>query len=291
MSNVDCHPPPTPTTNGNRTKPDQRPKTEEMMGVRPTIVLFGDSITQQGFGVGGTFPGWAALLAGAYSRRADVLNRGFSGYNTRHALDILPSVFGPSDDGSGSRVGRPLFATVLLGANDASLPGDREGCQHVPIDEYEDNLKRIVKYIGGRFRGSDDDADNGTLPIILITPPPVDRTAWDKYCTEKFGDLSPRTNEVARQYGERVKYVASEFDCPVVDSYSLFSGHDSEEVYGKHLEDGLHLNGSGNRILFEGIMDVLLTDFSHLSPMEDGDGKYGDKGIPLEGPLWTELCP
>ncbi len=48
--------------------------------LRPAIVLFGDSITQQGFGLNGHV-GWASLLANDYIRRADVLNRGFSGYN------------------------------------------------------------------------------------------------------------------------------------------------------------------------------------------------------------------
>jgi len=251
---------------------------------RPTVVLFGDSITQMGFAVGGEYPGWAGLLANVYTRRADVLNRGFSGYNTRHAMDILPSVFGSSEGDSSSYVGRPLFVTVFFGANDASLPGDREHCQHVPIDEYEDNLRKIVQAIGGKFQGS-------IKPqIILITPSPVHKPHWDKYCMENFDDVSPRTNEVAKLYGDRVKSVARELGCSVVDSFSLLGGNDTEETYGKHLEDGLHLNGSGNKVLFEGLMNVLTSDFPQLAPMEDGDGKNGAKGIPLEGALWKELC-
>lgn len=105
--------------------------------IRPAIVLFGDSITQQGFGWEGA-SGWVSLLSSAYSRRADVLNRGFSGYNTRHALDILPRIFGePSQEGV-------LFCTVFFGANDAALPGER---QHVPLDEYGENLGKIVTSI------------------------------------------------------------------------------------------------------------------------------------------------
>ncbi|KAL7548964.1 hypothetical protein ACHAWF_012235 [Thalassiosira exigua] len=174
--------------------------------MRRTIVLFGDSITQTGFSTGANFAGWAGLLANSYARRADVLNRGFSGYNTRHALDALPSVFG-SVEGRSS-VGRPLFVTVLLGANDSSLPGDREHCQHVPVDEYEDNLKKIVDAIECAFEG-------GTTkpPIIMITPPPVDAPSWDQYCMDAFGELASRTNEVAGLYGERVKSVARASSC------------------------------------------------------------------------------
>ncbi|KAL7543280.1 hypothetical protein ACHAXR_012584 [Thalassiosira sp. AJA248-18] len=262
-----------------------------MLRMRPTIVLFGDSITQQGFGFGTDSPGWAGLLSSAYTRRADVLNRGFSGYNTRHAIDILPSVFGPTvaDEervsSSSSYVGRPLFVTVFYGANDSSLPGDNEHNQHVPIAEYEENLKKIVNAIGGRFQGNDPKP-----PIILFTPPPVDEKAWDKFCLEGFNELSPRTNEVVKNYGDRVKSVAKEFGCSVVDSFSLLGGNDSEEVYGKNLDDGLHLNGSGNKLLFEGLMNTITSDFPELAPMEDGNGKYGEKGIPLEGALWKELC-
>ena len=56
--------------------------------IRPSIILFGDSITEQGFGLpsDAVHFGWASLLAADYARRADVFNRGFSGYTSRHAV-------------------------------------------------------------------------------------------------------------------------------------------------------------------------------------------------------------
>ena len=108
--------------------------------IRPAIVLFGDSITQQGFGLDGKI-GWASLLASDYSRRADVFNRGFSGYNTKMAMDLLPSIFSSSSDDMDSGT---LFCTVFFGANDAALPGER---QHVPMEEYAKNLGTIVTSI------------------------------------------------------------------------------------------------------------------------------------------------
>ena len=77
----------------------------------------------------------------AYTRRADVLNRGFSGYNTRHALEMIPRVFRTIQQDEQDRV---LFCTVFLGANDSALKGER---QHVPIDEFEQNIEKIVKDI------------------------------------------------------------------------------------------------------------------------------------------------
>lgn len=41
----------------------------------------------------------------------------------------------------------PLAATVFLGANDAALLGRTSERQHVPVEEYKENLRRIVHHI------------------------------------------------------------------------------------------------------------------------------------------------
>ena len=94
-----------------------------MTALRPQFVLFGDSITQRSFAPGG----WASALADAYQRRVDVLNRGYSGYNTRWALPLLDHIF-PAAAGNTTNV---QLATVFFGANDAALP-DRPS--YVPIN-------------------------------------------------------------------------------------------------------------------------------------------------------------
>jgi hypothetical protein len=88
--------------------------------MRPQFVLFGDSITQRGW----EDRGWAAGLADAYGRKADVINRGYSGYNSRWALHLLDRVF------PAAPAPPPELATVMLGANDAALPElpDRPTC-------------------------------------------------------------------------------------------------------------------------------------------------------------------
>merc|ERR1740139_1438883 len=97
-----------------------------LLKTRPSVVLFGDSITEQGFGSidGSDIIGWGSLLSSVYSRRADVFNRGFSGYNSRHGLDVLPKLLPEittssslsKDDGHNT-----LFWTIFFGANDATL--------------------------------------------------------------------------------------------------------------------------------------------------------------------------
>ena len=83
-----------------------------MAGIRPQFVFFGDSITQKAFAQGG----WAGVVADAYQRRVDVINRGYSGYNTRWALSIVDHLF-PANTTS-----KVELATVFFGANDAALP-------------------------------------------------------------------------------------------------------------------------------------------------------------------------
>ena len=48
----------------------------------PRVVVIGDSITEQGSRSGG----WGALLAEALTRKCDVINRGFGGYNTNATM-------------------------------------------------------------------------------------------------------------------------------------------------------------------------------------------------------------
>lgn len=67
--------------------------------------------------------------------------RGYSGYNTRWALKVIDKVF-PAQENDHA----PLAVTVFFGANDASLPDLSCGFQHVPVDEFQNNLKSIVSF-------------------------------------------------------------------------------------------------------------------------------------------------
>ena len=101
---------------------------------RARAVLFGDSITQQSFAVGG----WGARLADKLFRKVDVFNRGYSGYSTRTILPLLPFVFPETCN--------TFLATIFFGANDSCFPGG-EFPQHVPLAEYEQNLKTLVSHV------------------------------------------------------------------------------------------------------------------------------------------------
>ncbi|KAK6149992.1 hypothetical protein DH2020_017517 [Rehmannia glutinosa] len=168
--------------------------------MRPKIYLFGDSITEESF----SDDGWGAALANHFSRTADVVLRGYSGYNTRWALKVKEKVFPPPESGDD-----PLAVTVFFGANDASLPDRCSGFQHVPIEEYKQNLVAIVAFLKKQWPST---------RILLITPPPIDE---DGRLLHPFSDdssgLPERTNEAAGSYAKQCLAVAAECGVSAID--------------------------------------------------------------------------
>ncbi|XP_054676169.1 isoamyl acetate-hydrolyzing esterase 1 homolog isoform X4 [Grus americana] len=133
----------------------------------PRVVLFGDSITEFSFQENG----WGASLAERLVRKCDVVNRGLSGYNTRWAKLILPRLISKSTGAEST-----VAVTIFFGANDSALK-DLNPKQHVPLEEYAANLKSMIQYL----KSVDITEDR----IILITPPPLQESAWEKECLAK----------------------------------------------------------------------------------------------------------
>uniref|UniRef100_A0A0D6QZP6 Uncharacterized protein n=1 Tax=Araucaria cunninghamii TaxID=56994 RepID=A0A0D6QZP6_ARACU len=210
------------------------------MGTRLQFILFGDSITEQSFQEGG----WGAALADRYSRKADVVLRGYGGYNTRWALFLLDKIFPPQSSHP------PSVVTVFFGANDAALLGRSNERQHVPLQEYKTNLHRIVTHLK---KCSD------SMLIVLITPPPIDEFERRQYARATYGEnaakLPERTNEVAGTYAKSCIEVATDSGVPVIDLWSKM-----QETLGweqKYLSDGLHLTSDGNAIVFGEVLKIL----------------------------------
>ncbi len=126
-----------------------------LTGERATVVLFGDSLTQRGWGE----DGWAAAVAHAAQRTADVFNRGFGGYNTRWARWLIPYIFPLGADDTAAPGPKHLLVTVWFGANDAALPSESP---HVPLAEFTENLRTIVAHV-----------QKVALHVVVLTPPPV----------------------------------------------------------------------------------------------------------------------
>ncbi|XP_019170019.1 PREDICTED: GDSL esterase/lipase At5g45920 [Ipomoea nil] len=208
--------------------------------MRPKIYLFGDSITEMSFEV--EDGGWGVSLADHFRRTADVVLRGFSGYNTRWALRIIDKAF-PAEQGGGA----PLAVTVFFGANDACVPDRCSSFQHVPVDEYKQNLCSIVSFFKKQWP---------TVHVILITPPPIYEPARLLYpFTENKSGLPERTYEAAGTYAKACLAVAAELGIPSVDLW--IKVQEVPDWQTACLSDGLHLSRAGNAIVFKEVVDVL----------------------------------
>lgn len=73
-----------------------------------------------------------------FNFQADILVRGYGGYNTRWALFLLHHLF-PLESTK-----PPLATAIFFGANDSALSGRTSERQHVPIQEYKHNLQKMV---------------------------------------------------------------------------------------------------------------------------------------------------
>ena len=90
----------------------------------------------------------------------------------------------------GKPKGSLFAATILLGTNDAVLP-DKDD-RYVPVDEYKKNLMSIISKM-----------ENSGIPtenIILISPPPMDLSAWSIHCKTQG---SPYYNVISNKFSFR----------------------------------------------------------------------------------------
>ncbi|GMF45229.1 unnamed protein product [Phytophthora fragariaefolia] len=217
--------------------------------LRPSLLLAGDSLTEKG--TNPKINGWVTLLQNEYTRSANVVPRGLSGYNTRWYLKYaMPVIQGEIMSGAYS----PALITLWLGANDAALPNGCNSEQHIPIEMYRDNLIRIVR----QFQVMAPDAR-----ILLITPPHVDDMARHRRAMKNEGDkegVVDRTNEMAGNYAEVCVATAHKLGLPVVDLYTYFNDMPKWRR-NNLLEDGLHLNRRGNKLMFDQLLDKIKAEF------------------------------
>ena len=83
---------------------------------------------------------YTSLLYLYSHRKFDIVNRGFSGYNSRWCKIILPKLMTEKD------VKDTHLFTIFLGAND-SVDSKLCPAQHVPLEEFRNNIKDMVEYL------------------------------------------------------------------------------------------------------------------------------------------------
>jgi lysophospholipase L1-like esterase len=189
-------------------------------------------LTQQSFGKQGY---WGSLLADKLQRVADVIPRGFSGYNTRWLKFMMADLFN-------SETLRDVSClTIFLGANDCALPECKSG-QHVPLEEFKDNLRFIVNHLECNGLNKN--------KILFLTPPPYYHDIFLPFCQQTKDFYPLRGDERPKIYGLASLEVANELGVEAVDVYAAFWAD------GRHrdlFEDGLHFSPLGAQLLFDTI--------------------------------------
>ncbi|WVQ84688.1 hypothetical protein IAT38_006843 [Cryptococcus sp. DSM 104549] len=152
------------------------------------IVLFGDSLTEWQ-----KVPGsLQQKMSEAYVRKLDIINRGFSGYNSLWARCLLDDIF--AKKGEPAPVVR--LVTILLGTNDAVLPHLKETN---PLSQYRDDLTYMLESLTSPTSPYATADTPGGLNIALITPPPI---CIPQFSAERF---NTRTLERAKEYADAVR--------------------------------------------------------------------------------------
>ena len=122
------------------------------------------------------------------TRICDVTTRGFSGYNSRWLRIIVPKVI-PKD----MNCSQVSCLTILIGANDAN-DVDSPSKQHIPINEYEDNLVAIIHYLESIGITKD--------RIVLMSPPNYFHENHIQFCKQNGRPLPIKDNQTVGKYAK-----------------------------------------------------------------------------------------
>lgn len=211
------------------------------------LILLGDSITEYSC----EFPhGLQPQLASYYSRRLDVINRGFAGYNSTHLVRILPKVLDAERN--------VRFMTIFIGTNDATLMSDRKGViQAVLVAEYTKNLNRLVDFC----------LDRNIFPILIgpALHDPV-MSARGLVASQRSSEHGWGSSAQNRKYSEACAQVAKTRNVPFVDLWNAFreaGGWSCEQVLQEQvlmenlLVDGIHFTDRGYQVLTQAVINTI----------------------------------
>jgi len=222
------------------------------------------------------------MIPTAYIRRLDVVNRGFSGYNTRQALQILPAIVPPPDQA------KIRFMTIFFGANDSSLP-DAPNKQHIPLDEFTKNLMDIMSH--PQIKAHDP-------RIILVAPPPINEHLWWPRDQSNGYASVTRLAGATKTYADAVVQLGAELGLPVVNLWKAFMAKTDfnadvwklgDDLPGsldvsqndnlvELMYDGLHLNPAGYEIFYQELIKVIAEQWPDQSPEK----------LPMVLPPWND---
>ncbi|KAH1068728.1 hypothetical protein AAZX31_03G050100 [Glycine max] len=171
--------------------------------------------------------------------KADIVLRGYAGWNSRRALQNLDKIF-PKD-----ATDQPSLIIVYFGGNDSMHPHPSGLSPHVPLQEYIENMKKIAIHLKSLSKKT---------RIIFLSSPPINEVQMHETLSDLLGPLR-RTNEACRTYSEACLELCREMNVKAIDLWSaLRQRHDWLDVC---FTDGIHLSNEGSKIVAKEILKVL----------------------------------
>ena len=133
--------------------------------------------------------------------------------------------------------------------------------QHVPVDEYKENLIYIIKHL---------QKINPDMVIIIITPPIVDNSKWNT-----------RNIDNVTKYANVVREISNEFSVSLCDLWI------NPAIELNDLNDGLHFGPIANEKVLNNIIDIITTKYPHILP-EDTNNNTGS--LSMHYPHFLEIA-
>jgi len=206
------------------------------------FLLFGDSITEfayttQPFSLG-------AALSNVYTRKLDILHRGYAGYTSRWGIKVLEDIL--EEHGHNDIA----IATIYFGANDSCLGGP----QAVPLDEYIENMKLLVDML----------RKNNIKPIFMGLAL-FNRELWESIKPEEIKLGHIRTVDNLQLYSNSLKKLAKKENVPFIDLHKSFTevGRDS---WKDLLLDGLHFSSKGYEVWYNELIAAIKENYPEYDP-------------------------
>ncbi|XP_071698589.1 GDSL esterase/lipase CPRD49-like [Rutidosis leptorrhynchoides] len=196
---------------------------------RPQFVLFGSSIVEFSFGD----QGWGAILAHIYSRKVDIFVRGYGGWNSRNAVEVLDQVF-PKDDAV-----QPSLVIVYFGGNDAVDPRPDGLNAHVPLSEYVENMRKIAIHLKSLSE---------KIRIIFLSASPINED-------QLLSAVNVRKLKVFQKYAEACVEMSREMGIKAINLCDAFMQY--RDWRTTCFTDGIHLTPVGSNIVATEILKVL----------------------------------
>lgn len=240
-------------------------------------------------------PGFGDALSEIYSRRCDVICRGFAGYNTnyfiRYGFGGIPSEEKPisSDAKRAKTTTRSASSFAVLadlddqvaaiflcfGANDASDKVKNLFNQHVDVEDFEANMRYIIATLRERCPSAK----------ILVSPPtPVHREKYLEWRGSPIlfpanegkspDEIIDRSTDRVRLYAEAVRRVVRSMNddhlalCDLFETF-MTEVEGKEDNLGSLLSDGLHFNERGEEVVLTTILATIAERFPELKVVRD----------------------